>query len=259
MLNSYIRYEVSQYIAEISLDRPPVNALDFTLTEALIQALQQAGDDPDVRAVIISSAVGKVFCAGLDLKSAQSWSGQEVKQFLDTLYLKLYDVQCRLSKPTVAAVQGLVRGGGMTVALSCDMIVAGESANFAYSEINVGLIPAIHLVRLPRLIGRHRAFDLLFNGDSFGPQEALEYGLVNRVVSDTDLSQATRDVAGKLAEKSAAVMKIGRDAFMEANDHGDREAIAKVINAFVRAHETADSREGLAAFAEKRSPQWQGR
>ncbi len=149
-----------------------------------------------------------------------------------------------------------MRGGGITVALSCDMIVAGESANFAYSEINVGLIPAIHLVRPPRLVGRHRAFELLFNGDSFGPQDALEYGLVNRVVPDTDLRQADREAAGKLAQKSAVVMKIGRDAFIEANDHGDREAIAKVIDAFVRAYKTADSREGLAAFVEKRPPQW---
>lgn len=258
MPDSTIRYDVNQHIAEITLDRPPMNALDFALAESLLKTLKQAGNDPDVRALIVSSAFEKVFCAGLDLKAAQAWEGQDVKRFLNTLYLELYDVQCQLSKPTVAAVQGLVRGGGMTVMLSCDMIVAGESANFAYSEINVGLIPAIHLVRLPRLVGRHRAFDLLFNGEPFGPQEALDYGLVNRVVPDAELRQSARDVAEKLAQKSPSVMRIGREAFMAANDHGDHEAIAKVIDAFVRAHETGDGQEGLAAFAEKRPPQWTG-
>ena len=251
-----VRYDVTDHIAEIVLDRPPVNALDLGLAEDLLQALQRAGRDPEVRAVVLSSHSETMFCAGLDLKAAQTWSSPEVKQFLNTLYLDLYDVQCQLGKPSIAAVRGMARGGGMTVAISCDMIVAGEGANFAYSEINVGLIPAIHLVRLPRLIGRYRAFDLLFNGDEFGAQDAYELGLVSRVVPDVDVISTAREVAAKLAQKSPSVMKIGRDAFMQANDLGDHEAIGKVIDAFVQAHGTEDAREGLRAFAEKRPPQW---
>ncbi|MDH3600468.1 MAG: enoyl-CoA hydratase/isomerase family protein [Candidatus Tectomicrobia bacterium] len=251
-----VRYEVTRHIADIVLDRPPVNALDFGLAEDLLHALRQAGRDPDVRAVVLSSHSETMFCAGLDLKAAQTWSSPEVKQFLNKLYLELYDVQCQLGKPSIAAVRGMARGGGMTVAISCDMIVAGERANFAYSEINVGLIPAIHLVRLPRLIGRHRAFDLLFNGDAFGAQDAYELGLVNRVVPDAEVMSTAREAADKLAQKSPSVMKIARDAFMQANDLGDHESISNVIDAFVQAHETEDAREGLRAFAEKRPPQW---
>jgi enoyl-CoA hydratase/carnithine racemase len=138
------------------------------------------------------------------------------------------------------------------------MVVAGSSSDFGYSEINVGLIPAIHLVHLPRLVGRYRAFDLLFNGKNFGPQEAADLGIVHRVVPDAEVMTTVWDVASALAAKSPLAMRIGRAAFMEVNDRGYREKLATVIDAFVRLSDTEDAQEGLRAFAEKRPPQWQG-
>jgi enoyl-CoA hydratase/carnithine racemase len=157
MSQDIVRYEVSDWIAEITLNRAPVNALSLQLIDALLDALKKAKSDPAVRAVIIASA-HKVFCAGLDIDIVRGKSGLEAKGFLERLYFELNDVQYRLGKPSIAAIDGAARAGGVTIAVSCDMIIAGEKASFGYPEIDVGLIPALHFVQLPRLVGKHQAF-----------------------------------------------------------------------------------------------------
>ena len=137
-----VHYTVSDTIAEIVLDRAPVNALSMTLIDALLQALEKARDDQSVRAVIICSA-HKVFCAGLDLDIVRGKRGIDAKLFLERLYFALNDIQYRMGKPTIAAIDVPARAGGMTIAISCDMIIAGEAATFGYPEIDVGLIPAL--------------------------------------------------------------------------------------------------------------------
>ena len=128
MTDSYVRYELKDHVATLTMDRPPVNALDFQLMDDILAALRCAGNDPDVRAVVINSATEKAFCAGLDLKAVQDWSPSEVKRFLEKIYIELYDVQNALGKPSVAAVCGAARGGGISIAISCDMMVAGETS-----------------------------------------------------------------------------------------------------------------------------------
>ena len=118
MTDAYIRYEVQDRVATLTMDRPPVNALDFTLMDDILAALRRAGNDPDVRTVVINSSAPNTFCAGLDLKAIQAWSGPEVKRFLEKIYIELYDVQNQLSKPSVAAVRGAARGGGISIAIS---------------------------------------------------------------------------------------------------------------------------------------------
>jgi hypothetical protein len=140
-----LRYDVSDRIAEISLARPPVNALSLALLEQLIAALRRAAADENVRAVVLTSALPRRFSAGLDLGMMLGKSATEVRRLLDKLYVELADVQYDLGKPSIAAVGGSARGGGMTLAISCDVLVAGRSATFGYPEIDLGLIPAIHL------------------------------------------------------------------------------------------------------------------
>src|ERR1700676_3610373 len=163
-----VRYSVSDSIAEIMLDRAPVNALSMALIDALLAALTKARDDDTVRAVIIASA-HKVFCAGLDLDIVRGRPGIETKGFLERLYFALNDLQYRMGKPTIAAIDGAVRAGGMTIAISCDMIIAGEGATFGYPEIDVGLIPAIHFVQLPRLVGKTQGVGPPFLRRPFDP------------------------------------------------------------------------------------------
>src|SRR5262245_62646984 len=143
-----VRTAVRGHMTDIMLDRAPVNALSMPLIDALLAALAKARDDETVRAVIVGSA-HKVFCAGLDLDIVRGKPGIETKKFLEKLYFALNDTQYRMGKPTIAAIDGAVRAGGMTIAISCDMIIAGDASTFGYPEIDVGLIPAIQLVQLP--------------------------------------------------------------------------------------------------------------
>src|ERR1700760_2573174 len=202
-----VRYSAADGIAELMLDRAPVNALSMPLIDALLSALAKARDDESVRTVIIGSTQ-KVFCAGLDLDLVRGKPAIETKKFLEKLYFALNDMQYRMGKPTLAAIDGPVRAGGMTIAISCDMIIAGDASTFGYPEIDVGLIPAIHFVQLPRLVGKHRAFGPLFLGDSFDAATAYRMGLLSEVVpKGTALDRAHVD-ARPLAAKSPIIMKI---------------------------------------------------
>ena len=258
MSTDLVRYSVSGNIAEIMLDRPPVNALSMDLIDALLAALSKARDDEAVRAVIIGSA-HKVFCAGLDLDIVRGKPGIETKKFLERLYFALNDTQYRMGKPTIAAVDGAVRAGGMTIAISCDMIIAGDACTFGYPEIDVGLIPAIHFVQLPRLVGKHQAFGPLFLGEPFDAATAFRMGLLSEVVPKGTALDRAREIARKLAAKSPIVMKIGRDAFMRAVDADFRRSVENAAESFALVATTEDCQEGLNAFVEKRTPNYRGR
>lgn len=258
MTKELVRYTVSEAIAEITLDRGPVNALSMELIDALLEALDKAKNDASVRAIIISSA-HKVFCAGLDLDIIRGKSGIAAKGFLERLYFALNDIQYCLGKPSIAAIDGAARAGGMTIAISCDMIVAGDGATFGYPEIDVGLIPALHFVQLPRLVGKHQAFGPLFLGDPFDAATAFRMGLVSEVVSKGTALDRARAIARRFAEKSPIIMKIGRDAFMRAVDADYRRGIENAAESFALVASTEDCQEGLNAFVDKRSPNYKGR
>jgi enoyl-CoA hydratase len=247
-----VRYDVSDQIAEISLARPPVNALSLALLEQLIAALRRAAADETVRAVALTSAVPRRFSAGLDLRLLLDQPGGEVRRLLHTLYVELLDAQSNLGKPSIAAVGGTARGGGMTLAISCDVILAGESATFGYPEIDLALVPAIHFVHLPQVVGRHRAFELLFSGRSFDAQEACALGLVSRIVPDEKVREEARAMARVFAMKSPSTMRLGRAQFLRANDGG--RGIAEAVENFCIVAATADAQERVRAFIEKRSP-----
>jgi enoyl-CoA hydratase len=253
-----VRYSVFQNIADIMLDRPPVNALSMELIDALLAALAKARDDDTVRAIVIGS-LHKVFCAGLDLDIVRGRSGIETKKFLERLYFALNDTQYRLGKPTIAAIDGAVRAGGMTIAISCDMIVAGDGSTFGYPEIDVGLIPAIHFVQLPRRVGKHQAFGPLFLGEPFDAATAFRMGLLSEVVPKGTALERAGEIARKLAAKSPIVMKIGRDAFMRAVDSDFRRSVENAAESFALVATTEDCQEGLNAFVEKRAPNYKGR
>ena len=249
-----LRYDVSDQIAEISLARPPVNALSFSLIEQLVAALRRAAADDNVRAVVLTSALPRRFSAGLDLGAMLGKSATEMRRLLDKLYVELADAQYNLGKPSIAAVGGSARGGGMTLAISCDVLVAGESATFGYPEIDLGLVPAIHFVHLPRIVGRHRAFELLFSGRAFGAEEAFSLGLVSRVVPDERVRDEARAMARVFATKPQTAMRLGRAAFVGVNDY--RRGIGEAVENFCNVAATAEAQEGLRAFVEKRPPNW---
>lgn len=243
-------------IAHIALARPPVNALDLATIRSLIEALRAAGADPAIRAVVLASGLPRRFCAGLDLDHVHGRSPTDMHEVLSTLYVEMNEVQAKLGKPTIAAVTGAARGAGMTLAISCDVIVAGESATFGYPEIDVGLIPGIHFVHLPRIVGRHRAFELLFSGRSFGAAEALSLGLLSQVVPDAEVLERAHALACTFAAKSPQVMRLARAAFHRACDTDYHKGISEIVDVFCMIAATPESREGVEAFVEKRPPAW---
>src|SRR5215470_2670051 len=255
-MDENLRYEVFDQIAEISLARPPVNALSLALLEQLIAAFRRAAADEAVRVVVLTSAVPRRFSAGLDLNMMLGKSATEVRRLLEKLYVELADVQYNLGKPSIAAIGGSARGGGMTLAISCDILLAGRSATFGYPEIDLGLVPAIHFAHLPRIVGRHRAFELLFSGRTFGADEALSLGLVSRIVPDEKLRDEARAMARVFATKSRTTMRLGRAAFMRANDRDYSRGIRDAVENFCNVATTADAQEGVRAFIEKRAPNW---
>jgi len=255
--DSGVSYAVSRRVARITLNRPPVNALTLGMIHAVVAALQRAAADDDARVVILTSALPQRFCAGLDLDLVRNSDNEKIRALLQALYLDLHDAQRALGKPSIAAVGGAARGGGVTLAISCDVIVAAESASFGYPEIDIGVLPAIHFAHLPRIVGRHRAFELLFSGRNFGAQEAAELGLVSKVVADGELAAAAMALANAFAAKSPAAMRLGRAAFMRQNDDDERRRIADAVEDFCRAAASEAAREGIRAFVEKRKPNWQ--
>ncbi|WP_312428436.1 enoyl-CoA hydratase/isomerase family protein [Achromobacter sp.] len=253
---SPLRYEVRDGIAEIHLCHAPVNALDMDVLDALIGALDEANADPSVRAVLLASGLPGRFCAGLDMKQLLQSTPARVRELLTRLYIKLYDAQFNLTKPSISVVSGAVRGGGMTVAISSDMIVAADTATFGYPEIDVGVLPAIHYVHLPAIVGKHRAFDLLFTGRTFDAQEAHAMGLVTRVAPEAELLDQARAMARSLAAKAPQVLAMGRRAFVYSNDNEYRRRVATAVEVFCNAAATPEAREGLSAFVQKRAPDW---
>ena len=251
-----IDYIVRNHVAEILFNHAPVNTITHGFMDSFLAALERAKADDEVRAILIASALPGRFCAGLDLAALLKGSHGDAHDIVDKLYARLVDVQFGLGKPSIAAISGEVRGGGITIAISCDMIVADAASTFGYPEINIGLLPAIHYTSLPRIIGRYRAFDLLFTGRTFPAEEAMQLGLVSRLAKEGSVLEEARKVAQVLASKSPALMRKGKTAFMGAIDDGYRQGVAGAVNLIGTVLAMDDCKEGLSAFVEKRKPVW---
>lgn len=252
-----IRYKVQDAIAQILLDNPPVNGISDELLDALMSRLREAGGDAKIRAIVVGSALPGRFCGGLDLRRFRESSPAEAHAITHKLYVQLFELQSSLPKPVIAAISGAVRGGGMSIAITCDVLVAAENSTFGYPEMDVGLLPSIHFNHLPRIVGRHRAFDLLFTGRVFGAREAMELGLVSRVVRKEDVLVTACQLGTVFAEKSPELMRLGKAAFVRTTDNGYHQGAAAAVDLVSTVFGTPDCAEGLAAFGEKRKPQWE--
>ena len=255
-MNKFIKYKAIDHIAWITMKRNPSNAFNIKFLDEILNILKIASKDKDVRVIIIESDINKIFSAGLDLNLLLNKSGLEIREFLKRLYIDLWDVQYNMGKPTIASINGAARGGGMTLAISCDIIIASEKASFGYPEINLGLLPAIHFTHLPKVVGRYKAFDLLFSGRTFYSDEALMLGLISHEVSSNEIKKKVNEIAINLSQKSSTAMSLGRAAFLRTNDLDYRRGVANAVEDFCNAAITPDAQEGLKAFVEKRQPVW---
>jgi enoyl-CoA hydratase/carnithine racemase len=171
----------------------------------------------------------------------------------------LFEDMTRLGKPVVARVNGHALAGGFGLMCGCDLVVASEAAEFGMPEINMGLWPFIITAVVSPRLPRTKALELMMTGERISAAEALEWGIVNRVVPAPDLDKAVDDLASTLASKSPAIMKLGKDSFYRAQDMGFREALDYLHGQLAICLETEDTIEGVTAFFQKREPQWKGR
>jgi enoyl-CoA hydratase/carnithine racemase len=249
-------YEVKDRVAVIALNRPPVNAIDVAMIDAIHAVLRKAEADPDVRAVIITSALDGMYCGGMDLRMAAEGSVADLRAFLDKFYIQTMNIQYEMTKPTIAVVNGPARGAGMTLSITSDMIYAADDIDLGYPEIDVGVIPAIHYVHLPRQISRHKAFELLFVGKPISAAEAASLGIINYAVPRAELMDRAFAMALEFTAKSPTIMALGRRSFMRANDLDYRRNVENQVETMCNIFSSADGQEGLAAFLEKRKPNW---
>ena len=260
MADDEVRYEVRDGVATLTIDRPERrNALSWTVISGLRAYVARARTDPDVRVLVLTGAGDKAFCAGADLGGMRADSSyaevHEARGELAALFEDLWS----LGKPTVAKVRGYALAGGFGLALSCDLVVAADDAQFGTPEIDVGLWPYMITVPLCRSMPPKRVLELMMTGRRIGAAEADRIGFVTRVVPVADLDAEVDALAATLASKSPAVMRLGRDSFYAVWDQSAADALRLLHPMLTVTTELEDAAEGIAAFMEKRPPVWKGR
>lgn len=247
-------------VATVTLNRPDKrNAISYQLIAELVQALEEVKQSP--ARVLILTGAGKAFCSGMDLENLKSMIDRTPEQSLEdtrtmaNLFRTLYE----FPKPTIAAVNGPAIAGGTGLALLCDFTLAVPEAKFGYTEVRIGFVPAIVATFLLRQVGEKVARDLLFTGRIFEAGEALRLGLITQIVPPENLMERARQFAAQLIEFSPLSLAYTKRLLTEhARAELDRQIeTAMHENAGIRA--TADFREGISSFLEKRKPRWQGK
>jgi enoyl-CoA hydratase/carnithine racemase len=256
-----LRAELRGRALVLTLDRPErMNALSRELIVALGDAARAAATDDDVRAIVLTGAGEKAFCAGADLKERQAFTKDQVREVL-RLYRSEFGALDRSPKPVVAALNGVALGGGLELALMCDMRVAAAGAVLALPETGLAIIPgAGGTQKLPRIVGEARAKELILTGRRLTAEEALAWGLVNRVAKP---GQSAVDVALELVAPILKGAPIAQHAALEAIDRGLDVELATGMQLEILAYErtlvSEDRDEALRAFGEKREPDYRGR
>jgi enoyl-CoA hydratase len=252
-------YEVSDGVARVTLNRPEQrNALNGELLATLVDALSKARDDEAVRAVVLTGAGDKVFCAGADLGGFAADAPLVQKHFASDLFLEFFRLMPRLGKPSLCAANGHVLAGGMGLALSCDLVIAKEGARFGTPEINVGAFPYMIMSIIYRNVPRKKVNEMMLLGEQISAEQAVEYGLANKVVPADQFDAAVDEWASKLASKSPVLMRLGHDAMYRQQDMAIDDALEYLRSQLSLTFSTEDINEGVAAFFEKREPEWKG-
>jgi enoyl-CoA hydratase len=256
----FLRIETADGIATVTVNRPDkLNALNAATVAEIDAAFHQLAADAGVGGILLTGAGAKAFVAGADIAELATMDplggigvsrrGQDAFRFIE-----------RMRKPVVAAVNGFALGGGLELALACHIRIAAASARFGLPEVKLGIIPGYGgTVRLPRLVGRGRALELILSGDMIDAAEALRIGLVNKVVEPDALVSSARALLGRMLANGPVALALALESVDHAEGTATAEALTLESNLFGLLAGTADMREGMQAFLEKRPARFQGR
>jgi enoyl-CoA hydratase len=256
MSYEYILVEKDGAVGIVTLNRPQqMNALASFVVKELTTALEALDQDAEIRVIILTGGE-KVFAAGADIKEMA-----DAGPFDERLRTRLAyrDRINKISKPIIAAVSGYALGGGCELAMSCDIIVASESARFGQPEVNLGVIPGTGgTQRLTRTVGKYRAMEMVLTGEQISATEAQRYGLVNKVVPVELLLDEAKTMAKKIAAKSPLAVKLAKEAILKAFNAPLDEGLEFERKSFYLLFASEDQKEGMKAFMEKRKPEFKG-
>ena len=246
-------------VAILTINRPDkLNALSQQVRDEVLAALDELAADDGIGVVVVTGAGDKAFIAGADIGEFEGRGPMDQREAMR--FPRLYDVMAGYAKPVIAMVNGFCLGGGCELAMSCDIRIASDKARFGQPEIKLGLIPGGGgTQRLPRLVGIGHAMRLTLTGDMIGAAEAQQIGLVEVVVPHEDLRAKTMELAQKIAGMSPLTVKVAKEALRASERLPLCEGIVYERYLFCLCFSTADKREGVEAFLQKRAPQWTGR
>lgn len=253
-------YEVSEGIATITINRPDVrNALNLETVSELLARLEDAEKGEAVRVVVFTGAGDRAFCSGLDLNIIRGVSpvkGTETARLGQYLCSRVEAI----GKPVIAAINGYALGGGLELAMACDIRIASESAQVGQTELNVGLIPGWGgTQRLPRCVGKAIAKEMIFTGKRIDAKTAERYGLINMVVPVDQFMAKVKELAAQIAEKAPTAVRFCKSLVNSSTDTHPEAGMWQEAEAFGLVASTEDFSEGVAAFLEKRKPQYKGK
>ncbi len=257
MTDQFVKTQIDGHVAIAQLNRPDVlNALNIPTMDELITLFEKWDNDPAVRCILLTGS-DKAFAAGADIKEMAEAS---VVDMYERNNLARWERIKRVRKPIIAAVSGFCLGGGCELAMHCDMIIASETAKFGQPEINLGVMPgAGGTQRLSKTVGKYRAMELILTGRFFSAQEAMQVGLVNRVLPVETYFKESVALAKEIAERSPVAVRVAKQAVLRAFETGLSEGLDYERNLFYMLFATEDQKEGMKAFVEKRKAQYKGK
>ncbi len=259
MAEQLVLYAVEDGVATVTLNDPEKrNRLSGEMLAQLVEAVARVRDDEEARALVLTGA-GKAFCAGADLGGFGSDAPAISKHFGTDLFLEFFRLMPRLGKPSLCAANGHVVAGGLGLALSCDLVIAKEGADFWTPEINIGAFPYMIMSIIYRNVPRKVVNEMILLGERLSAADAVRHGLANKVVPEGEFDAAVDEVARKLASKSPVLMRLGHDAMYRQQDMALDDALEYLRSQLSLTFSTEDIVEGAQAFFEKREPQWKGR
>ncbi len=251
----YIKLEVENSLGIITINRPKsLNALNSALLQELTQVVQHIKENQTIKVVIVTGAGEKAFVAGADIAEMKDLAVVDARKF-SALGQQAFNELENLPQPVIAAINGFALGGGCELALACDIRLACHEAKLGQPEVGLGIIAGFAgTQRLPRIVGAARAKELLYTGKVISAQEAVEYGLVNKVVAKEELLEEAKDIANSILKNSQVAVRLTKEAINRGRDLEQAQGVQLEADLFALAFSQEDQREGMEAFLSKRKP-----